>query len=509
MNVSSIRQSCNDKDASKKQHRQDKLTDLVPDHHQCMETSAIMSSKMEEKDTKVAAASSISSAGSNSADCNTTRKQSSSVVELTARMVQELVALVVEGCNLEGVESMLTKVDDATIVAERMVQCQALFRRMGKPTHVMIEYHYTNSEHIESIRSHGLLTVEDRIAKGIYMERKALPFGNGIYTGNNPFAFQSYGEVGLLVAVLKGKAYRVRGQGNYAQPFQVRPGMDTVVGNQHSDAPFHNEESVLQASAQVLPLAKFDPQLLDTPASAYYLLALHEQIQHQILDVYFNGSVKTSVPRRLIDRGITTIPRNQNYYESVASLVQSSNTAASNNIQKKERSRVIRYRAQSGLGLTVPVQPGVYGAYGRSPTGIMTTSYFASDCAGSYPQGIGSIMITYAMQGGTQRSYHPHPGVPYSGTSRVAYLPCTKEAQDLLQRLKYAFQYGLTFEISGNDKIVWSSIPHKTKRSMGGQQGWPDPDYFKRCHNALDDLWVPLADDLTSRTITHPDDFLW
>ena len=39
------------------------------------------------------------------------------------------------------------------------------------------------------------------------------------------------------------------------------------------------------------------------------------------------------------------------------------------------------------------------------------------------------------------------PGQPYTRTKRVAYLPDNAQGQQLLQRLKYAFLQGLTFDV--------------------------------------------------------------
>lgn len=93
-------------------------------------------------------------------------------------------------------------------------------------------------------------------------------------------------------------------------------------------------------------------------------------------------------------------------------------------------------------------------------------------------------------------AYHDNPGVSYSGDSRVAYLPDNSEGNQLLKRLIYAFQHGLTFRIGTSlttgqpNRITWASIHHKTSL-RGGPHGFPDPAYFINCNKELDQLNVP------------------
>ena len=113
----------------------------------------------------------------------------------------------------------------------------------------------------------------------------------------------------------------------------------------------------------------------------------------------------------------------------------------------------------------------------------------------------GILRIEYAMKGGIQKGYHENPGVAYSATHRVAYLPNNEQSLCLLKRLKFAFQCGLTFGVgssltSGQTNVIhWGSIHHKTSLS-GGAHGFPDENYFRNCNEDLDALGVPKAGDL-------------
>ena len=63
---------------------------------------------------------------------------------------------------------------------------------------------------------------------------------------------------------------------------------------------------------------------------------------------------------------------------------------------------------------------------------------------------------------------NPNPGTPYRGTVRKAYLPNTKEGQEILSLLRQAFNDQHIFTIgksitTGMDNVItWNDIHHKT-----------------------------------------------
>lgn len=71
---------------------------------------------------------------------------------------------------------------------------------------------------------------------------------------------------------------------------------------------------------------------------------------------------------------------------------------------------------------------------------------------------------------------HPHPGKPYKGTERRAYLPDNTEGQKVLRLLQKAFDSRLVFTIgssrtTGQEGVVtWNDIHHKTKRDGGTEK---------------------------------------
>jgi deltex-like protein len=107
-----------------------------------------------------------------------------------------------------------------------------------------------------------------------------------------------------------------------------------------------------------------------------------------------------------------------------------------------------------------------------------------------FPEGSGIIHIRYIIHSGTQEKEHPHPGKPFKGTVRVAYLPNTETGKHVLRLLKRAFDRRLIFTIGTSlttgeeDAVCWAGIHHKTSVS-GGLFGYPDETYLNRVQEEL------------------------
>jgi hypothetical protein len=84
--------------------------------------------------------------------------------------------------------------------------------------------------------------------------------------GNNPHAFQSYGEVGLVVLVLKG----LQRQMYSSDESDVEYSVDSFQGNKiHNNAgSTYFSETILRRSEQVLPLLMY-PQALTNNADLF------------------------------------------------------------------------------------------------------------------------------------------------------------------------------------------------------------------------------------------------
>ena len=136
---------------------------------------------------------------------------------------------------------------------------------------------------------------------------------------------------------------------------------------------------------------------------------------------------------------------------------------------------------------------------GHCPSGTMSVHVCSQRCASF--ESYRTIQISYQMNNGTQKSYHPNPGTSFTGAHRMAYLPNNEDGKNLLKRLKYAWRHGLSFTVGtslttgASNVVVWSSIHHKTSLA-GGVHGFPDPGYFTNCNTELDGLAVPASEDL-------------
>jgi len=137
---------------------------------------------------------------------------------------------------------------------------------------------------------------------------------------------------------------------------------------------------------------------------------------------------------------------------------------------------------------------------GACPSGSMSVSVNTGYICPGFRNKDGTptqaIVINYSIPSGTQKSYHYHPGVKFSGTSREAYLPHNIEGHELLARLVYAWSRGLIFNVGtsltshAQNVVTWTSIHHKTSLS-GGSHGFPDDGYVLNTNESLDGLYVP------------------
>jgi len=112
----------------------------------------------------------------------------------------------------------------------------------------------------------------------------------------------------------------------------------------------------------------------------------------------------------------------------------------------------------------------VYGTLvGDMPPGTMkwekTNQY---TCSGY--EGHGVITIRYQFPDGERPDM---PGVRYSGTGRLAYLPDCPEGVEVLAILEKAFRQRVSFVVGTSvttgeqNTVVWGSVHHKTNTTQG------------------------------------------
>ena len=198
----------------------------------------------------------------------------------------------------DSAESSAVSRDVMATLAYCLMETQDNFREAGKNHRVDLGYHYTQKANMARIQTDGLMTKKERSSHRIQVDMKhGSVFGDGVYTGNNPYCFRKYGEVGLLVARIQGMVRFVEVKG--------RPTMDgafdTVVGNKLgrfrrltcSDDVTDNtphDEVVLLTSKQCLPLVKYDRDLIPkTPKAGYNPIEKYHAAMQSVVDEYFNN----------------------------------------------------------------------------------------------------------------------------------------------------------------------------------------------------------------------------
>ena len=109
------------------------------------------------------------------------------------------------------------------------------------------------------------------------------------------------------------------------------------------------------------------------------------------------------------------------------------------------------------------------------------------------------ITIVFSFDNGIQDSRHPSPGQLYTGTSRSVYLPNSIEGQNVLKRIKYAwdirilFNVGTSLTTGRSNCVIWNGIPFKTRLDGGpSRHGYPDPGYLAELNSAMDAQHVPM-----------------
>ena len=198
--------------------------------------------------------------------------------------------------------------DDMVFLAEKFMDCQWQFAQNKKPgqhdsLNVSIGYHYTSVANLSSIRTEGLLSHTERVRNNINAKKPSAYFGDGIYTANNPWCFQKYGDVGLLCATLQGTSQRVHWNNGHLVDEKVctvtnwntsTGAVNTRIGNKTRDHNEYYDEIVLQSSTQCLPLFRFSKCSIspfDAESISNRLLwKLHADLQI-VLDNFFHHSI--------------------------------------------------------------------------------------------------------------------------------------------------------------------------------------------------------------------------
>jgi deltex-like protein len=402
--------------------------------------------------------------------------------------------------------------DDMVYFAERLLKAQEDLEEQGRDTSVDVGYHYTKSEEcMTRIRVDGLMTFADRNAAGIPRVFNGAAFGDGIYTANNPTSYSGYGPIGLLVARLKGTTTTTTGTpADQADSVIGHPGrVDEIIvlRNSRNCLPLIEYETALSTSHKALLenlqgdlQALISKYILVVPKVSLDQLAAKTSFP-SVKIVAFNlpDNMTYTAPSMLNTDPISaTSPAGSSTDECPICLATLSQSVVSlNYCGHKFHRECLLQSARAGQRSCAYCRKLFQEPQGLCPSGTLTVSYSSSQTCSGFPAGV--ITLDYNIPNGVQQSYHPSPGVAFSGAKRQAFLPDNREGRELLKRLKYAFTRGLTFTVGtslssgASNTVTWASIHHKTALS-GGTHGFPDNSYFDNCHHELDNLGVPAAD---------------
>jgi hypothetical protein len=174
-------------------------------------------------------------------------------------------------------------------MVEQLLGAQNAFGGSGKDTSVDIGYHYMQTSNLKHIKMNRLLlTKAEQDERGVVSKHNgSSTWGDGIYTGNNTFAFKNFGKTGILVAQLKGTT-RDATQG-------VGPLLshNTAIANKGT----FKEMVILSQSFQCIPLLKFQRLVATNVAIKEKDKAIwcaHGKLQ-SLVDKHFNGGWVTKI----------------------------------------------------------------------------------------------------------------------------------------------------------------------------------------------------------------------
>ncbi|GFH49950.1 hypothetical protein CTEN210_06426 [Chaetoceros tenuissimus] len=422
------------------------------------------------------------------------------------------------------------------------------FKALNISSFVDTGYHYTKPEFAASIRTNGL----KRSERGF--------FGPGVYTGNYTNAFATNSKsVGLILLRLQGKKsysidlYDVEGfviDQCYPAALIPRESFNTVIGNKarvNSQWPVddYNDEIILQDPAQCLPVVIFDNPCSDifgeecigyiqkslqdmmdahlnvgsTPAGTESVVESDEKYNPVLRSVCYDRILRNDLSRT------SPLVHNYNAPNNLGDIVINSmgNIPQCKYDQKQEcpicfeelgpTAHTLRSLSCSCVHIfhqdciqksiessprCPTCQTWVKEPQGKSPSGRMCLAVIPKKCSG-YDED--TIQIHYQIYAAMQKPYHPYPNVRHSSKNVKAYLPNNDDGKNLLKRLRYAFEHGLTFTVGTSmttrldNQCIWASIHHKTSLTGGtAKHGYPDPSYFFNCNEELNMLGVPPAD---------------
>jgi hypothetical protein len=383
---------------------------------------------------------------------------------------------------------------------DAFLQTQDSFVYQGKPNLVEIGYHYTSQDNIYDVQHSGM-----RCSKG----RRHF-FGRGIYVGNNPHAFRSYGNTGLVVLVTKG-VQRWCLHDDKEESYDALD-VDTFSGNKvfdtmdksHFTRSAYFDEIVLRSDGQVIPLFRYSQELAN---NADLMWRFQVALQSWIDSIFRPGFPPTPLirPMPCFDDVRYEHMLNSKFAQNKPTPFLVRNTTTRFIFGQglpSTSSRQFPLQMDICCPTSLKAETGDYFVYccpqpnddcpicfdclqtdtvalascnhcfhktclqealkhkmqcpicrekvgepiGACPFGWMKVDLKNNRRCSGFPN-VPTYVIKYTILGGLQTEEHENPGSLFLGTKRMAYIPATEDGRNLIKRLRYAFRRGLTFHV--------------------------------------------------------------
>ena len=201
---------------------------------------------------------------------------------------------------------------DGPGIAKQFMRCREDFRFSNKPNLVKVGFHYTRTRG----KRKGKGTVENIRCCGLRPSNGAdrAYFGSGIYLGENPHAFSTYGDTCILVLYISGTVLNLGKQGKS----DTHQDVDSFRGNKLSKRTRlwprfrppktkYFDEIIVQSTRQVLPVFAFPRSTVN---NADRLHLFHKQVQ-ELVDrtINYAEDYNTSVEASVTYKEVHAFPR--------------------------------------------------------------------------------------------------------------------------------------------------------------------------------------------------------
>jgi len=212
--------------------------------------------------------------------------RNSQIQNMTSKQLTRTSTFVKELMSIPGIQQYQYQFQANNLILQthRFFEHQERFRSQGKATNVITAFHYTTKEKLL-----------DCLMPPEYSSESVSNGSPRITCTVNPYHLTSSGDIGIIMAVLRGTMARV-GKKDLSG-LDLIP-IDTAIRNKElydwanlDLQPLYHDEMNLQSPAQCLPLFQFPTQIITQSGGPALEMVLNYQQDLQVLmDKYFNNN---------------------------------------------------------------------------------------------------------------------------------------------------------------------------------------------------------------------------